>query len=395
MSLYNYFVNAFDVSYSSITLFNLKLPFWLITIILTLYIIATNVKPIKKFIVKTINSLINIIKKVLKWIKKQIINLFNTLKNLRKYRKGLTEYHDKYKLCVILLLNSLLLYLLITLLYDSFKSYMSTLGLAFSVLVIIIVLYSLYAMFVSSIPFKSNSTIYIIFPILYLITFWSKTKYTLVNENVSGLIYNGIVLVLLIIHTIVAYKFKELNVKIKPSVIVLISLLIFLVGSILIIDFTQEEKHILGLKLNDCKTSKQFHNAEILCKNQLGKVFTDSKATCNLINIDLTNISGIFRFTLLNGTTTTQNFTNSIYFLAPEKVGNVYIEMDAYYNNKKMCLSSGHSQTFATYEQYKQNKKDFATYLAALIGFVLVTVPSIYKKWKEVFSDSEKNEDRK
>ena len=192
------------------------------------------------------------------------------------------------------------------------------------------------------------------------------------------------ILIVLILHTLLAHNLKNLTIKIKPLIIILITLSLFLVGTILIVDFTDEEKHNLGLRLNDCTTLQKFNKAEISCNNLLGKVIVDSKVNCNLKKINLKNVSGFFRFTFLNGSNSTQKFENKIYFLTPPNVGRVYVEINGFYNGNKICLSSANSQTFATYEQYKQNKKDLATYLTALIGFILLSIPIIYQKWKEV-----------
>ncbi|MFA6088928.1 MAG: hypothetical protein WC755_03625 [Candidatus Woesearchaeota archaeon] len=153
------------------------------------------------------------------------------------------------------------------------------------------------------------------------------------------------------------------------------------------VEITDTDEHTLVLNLNDCTTLKHFQTAQILCTNQLGKtIIIDSKVSCELKNIELSNFSGFFRFILLNGSVNTQKFKDSISFIAPDKVVHVYVEMNGSYKNEKLCLSSGYTRTFVTYDGYKQNRKDFSTYLAALIGFVLLTIPSIYNTWKKFLS---------
>ena len=306
--------------------------------------------------------------------------------SFNKVKQVLKSHHDASRLSVILLLISFLAYLQFNLIYDTIESFVGKLALGFSLLVLLIVSFSLYGLFVSS-SLKSNFIIYVLFPLSYIGILCLNTQNIIFNGSFGNVASNIVIFILLIFHSFSIQSLKNITIKIKPSVIILITLLLFLIGTILIVGFTDEEEHKLGLYLNDCTTLQRFNHAEISCGNLLGKVIVNSKVGCSLDKVSLKNISGFFNFTLLNGSTSYQEFEDSIYFIVPPTVGRVYVQINGIYEGKMVCLSSAYSQTFATYDQYKQNKKDIATYLIALIAFILLSIPSIYKKWNDVFSE--------
>ena len=101
-------------------------------------------------------------------------------------------------------------------------------------------------------------------------------------------------------------------------------------------------------------------------------------------------ISGFFKFELLNGSKNTQYFYENITFITPPNVASVFVEIQGIYESENISVSSERLQTFFTYEQYKQNKKDFVTYMGALIVFILLSVPSIVDKWINIFVEKKK-----
>ncbi|MDD3175345.1 MAG: hypothetical protein PHU51_02615 [Candidatus Nanoarchaeia archaeon] len=304
---------------------------------------------------------------------------------VKKKLKKLQNYETSYKMSILLFLISFLMYLSGTFLGESLQAYIGKITLAIISVIILFVSYLLYLVFVSDKMLKKEVLGYVIFPIAYISSFYGHVNGIIINTSWSKWIFNIVILIIFILQVITLKKTK-VKIMFKPVAIILAVMMIFLIGSLLIDDLTHEETHKLGLKLNDCVTHLRYKNSEINCEDYSNKVIVGHNVSCKLKQINLTNISGYVEFTNVANVKNNQTFETTIDFLIPSENKMIFIEIDGLDNNKSVCLSSSYNVRFATYEEYKENKQNFTTFLGGLIGFILLSVPLIITNWGKLFS---------
>jgi len=301
-----------------------------------------------------------------------------------KINKEIFDY--SIKILFILFIMSAFIYLIGYSLYENLKIFIGNLAII-SVILISILTYLFYDFINNQNKSKHGISDLVIFiiPMLYVALFYANSeKIIFYNSYDFAPIIMGF---LIVIHFFLIFfgkldNYINLNSKILTKILFI--LFIFLIGLILITNFTQEEKHTFKLFLNNCSSLEHFENSQIECKNILDKVIIGSKVDCTINNIELDVINGSFNFLLLNGDIKKKEFNKTPSFIVPENVGRISVNLYGKYENNTICLSTANSQTFSTYEQYKENKKNFATYLLALIGLILLSFPTIIEKWKKV-----------
>ncbi len=274
------------------------------------------------------------------------------------------------------------------------------------VLIVVLIAYMLILpLFIKNIKkqklFQSTANLYYSLWVIIWAVIWVILGSQIRQENVP--IYLLVTLLVMICFKLLVNRNNKKHEEITEPFFLKFSFLIMVlfisvflyIGAISIYYFTGGDSYQFSLSLNNCSSHQKFENAEIKCENTLGNIFVDSKVICGLKNIELKNISGFFKFTLLNGSVETQNFDKEISFIVPSNVGGLYVEINGTYNGTEICLSSGIPITFGTYEEYQQCKKDVVTYFMALIVFILLTIPTIYKNWKELIEELFKKEDTK
>jgi hypothetical protein len=164
----------------------------------------------------------------------------------------------------------------------------------------------------------------------------------------------------------------------------------FSIGVFLILGFTHEAEYQAngGLTLNahECNNlSNQFNTYTLQCKDMQGKMIAGRCAICTL-NANATDIYGSFSLTHLNGSIDTVNFTDKVGFIIPESVGIIAVNISFKDNVNGWVNALGvRNVYFPTNSEYEQNKKDFVTYLIALLAFIVTAPPVLYKQYWELF----------
>lgn len=293
------------------------------------------------------------------------------------------------KFALAMLILSFLVYSTSIILKDLFdylfSSYINT-------LIILISLCSMYAILIFFTKFNNLIRIFfrfILFPVLFILIFLFNEHYvdkTGVNRDLMFSMVLFAILVILILYTVYLCYLPLPNIRWNLLYVIIGTLIFFVIGSIIINDFTVKSNNRLELHLNYCNMTR-INLAQVKCGVAYSKdIFVGSYVGCEITNYMLNKVSGEMRFTFYNGSVQRVSFKNAPSFLVQPGMSRFVLELKGFEpkNNITICASTGTDITFSTYDELKQQKKELGLYMIGLIVFVLLSVPPIILSWKKV-----------
>ena len=297
-------------------------------------------------------------------LRTKIKELFKRLTS-EKWKKKLESFEKKYRFLMLVLAMSFLLYFIVPITVKIFKNNFDDYFRKVFFLGLFVVILSLY-LIISTIY---NEGMYFLFPMLFFLgAFWIIVKYPTLKY-----LFYAIFLVFLIIYPILI-KRLEPNWWIWSGIF--IALVLFLLG-LLSIDTLYGEKH-WDFPLNYCEPTRT-SNWTIICSNRENKIIVGYDLSCK-VEPFINNSRGSVTFEFHDGN---QNSTDYNHFLVPSNIRWIGFEVNGEdKNNQTLCLSLSGLTDIPTQEEYKNNKDKFITYFLALIGFIIVSIPSILRNIK-------------
>jgi len=122
----------------------------------------------------------------------------------------------------------------------------------------------------------------------------------------------------------------------------------------------------------------------ITCADSLGSVIAGNKVTCTVLPA-LQNVSKYVEFHFINGSTDGFIFNDS--FQAPNNVDRVSFKINGTdTNNRTQHLEVGQSIQMPSYEKYLEDKKNRFTLFYALLGAIVLAIPTMMKNLRELFT---------
>jgi hypothetical protein len=160
-------------------------------------------------------------------------------------------------------------------------------------------------------------------------------------------------------------------------------LLFVVVGSIFIDESFGELR--LKMTLHDC--NKPYSSlGSIDCRSIDNKVIVGYNVSCvvELNNkMNYTNLSGYTYFTFMNGTQEKQIYPGSL--IIRKQVLSTRFELSMVdQNNQSYCLQNSLRARYPTYQEYTENRSKFLAYLLGLFAFCFITVPIVIRNVQKI-----------
>jgi hypothetical protein len=182
-------------------------------------------------------------------------------------------------------------------------------------------------------------------------------------------------------------KWYKLNLWLILTI--LISLGLLLMGFYFIQNTYGEEP--LTIFLNTCDGGNRLNDVNLTCQsNAQEQLIEGYLTTCNLSSLKIfDNINGTITSILFNGTHYIDNFNQKIEFIPHHKTREIRFRILTTKNNITNCMDSNVREQlkFHSYEDAQDRKEKFNTYLLALFGIVIFSVPililNLMNIWRE------------
>ena len=291
----------------------------------------------------------------------------------------------------LMLVNSALVYLLIDGIYSVIQTQLSRVGVANLLIIVSFFIATVLLNFDAiKLGLKKNRAFlaHIVFVLASITVMYLSINYPLNPEFIYSLI-----MAIVFVSYVVFLKKQVQKLNLKLSYFILGVLALSNLGLIITSDITGQKGVPLELTLNKCKpTSEQLGDYRFSCGDLEDRLIVGRNVTCILKNNPSSNISGYFNFTYSeNDTIYTSNFSDTIWFKVPESLKYFYVEVNfTDHNGNKVCGSWGNLMTFPNYNDYVQSNKDFIAYLTAFYAFLLLSIPTLYKQYHELYEDLRK-----
>ena len=124
-------------------------------------------------------------------------------------------------------------------------------------------------------------------------------------------------------------------------------------------------------------------------------VIANEKVECNVSNVlNYSFSNGFVKFNFSNGSSDFINLSDGLEFIVPEGLVEMEFQLNGTSENEEICLSTLVNERYLTYEEFRENKINFFVYTAALIVFLIVSIPTFMdkvKKWLEDDKEKQKN----
>lgn len=171
---------------------------------------------------------------------------------------------------------------------------------------------------------------------------------------------------------------------------IFIILFIYVFGMLFINDYVGEKDMEFDLKNNSNISETLVTQDKINCTGARGSIIANEMVTCGVQDFNLSE--GVINFILAKGANDPVNLTDGIEFFVPENLIKADFTLNGTLKNKTTMLSGSLTETYPTYEEFRENKNVFIQYAAILIVFLLVSVPTFMTKLKELIEGNKQKE---
>jgi hypothetical protein len=370
--------NIINLNETALSIFNFKISFWLISLILLIILIIIKVKFLKELVKKAYLK----IKKLFQWLWLKIKIFFKLLKERIKQGKHsrpnegeIANFNNRLFFVIFVFIISILIVFCINIIPEIFNRNLSSepeikssfLIIAFIAVFIIWIIITLISS--SGLYGKEFSLWAIFLSVLYI-------AFKFPNNN-----YIRVLTILILGPTLIVYphilKKNWKMSRIWLMITIMIMLFSFLGGTILI-DTAYGYKPISFYLNIDGNTMHRYAgNGTVDCLNPEGKVLTNKMLQCS-INPPLSKITN-FSVTLSYDDEPPEIINSkNLTFVAKDNVKSVYFEIKGIDSkDEELFLTTGSTYKIYSIEEQTEREKQFVTIFLALIAVIFFSIPAM------------------
>lgn len=395
----------FRIDEIGISLWNYRLPFWTLFLLLLTYLICINSSPIKQFI-----------RNVWEWLKSQVKRLWgklsvlakalwkitqNTIGQLlkrikkRKSKKSQEEWENRLErqlFVVIIFSLSFLLVLLYKIVPEILGRNLATSPKANLMGGIVVIVFLALMFFNFYLAHKIKAKTLFLFIIFIGIWYW---LYGLSERNQLATLpqyQNWIIasVILLILFLYPGWYKKDWE---KPRLWIwftaLLMILLFIIGIALIDGVVGEKPLELRLNIEGNVSNRYEGNGTISCSSAFGKTYVGMNLSCT--TQPTLNVSEAYvTFTSQTGDVNRKEM-HDMRFTAPANTTSAYFEIIGLdLNNNTINVTTSSEYQFFSPDETRERNKEFIAYVLALIGAIFISIPAMMANFRQL---SERSED--
>ena len=299
--------------------------------------------------------------------------------------KGIRENTRFIALVIVMIV---LLYSFFLILFEVGDSFLDA-QTQFALLLILITVV-LYVVFPLAFKLGNKKVLFfqvLFFPaILFLILYIWGVKY--INSSWYLMLLLGLLFLWSCLYLPFLQFFPLKNFNYRAAYVVIGCLLLFVLGMLVAFSSVFDAQTKLDLSINNCEDNQRISGSAFICEGLREDLFVGEQSNCIIEGLGLDNLTTELNFTHFNGSRLNYSYASgdSISFIVPADVARVQVKIQGDESGKEYCASSAHDTTFTTYANFRQQLKELGLYFVAIISFILISVPTIVKKWTDLFS---------